>query len=223
MTHCNLFGHKSLPIALPLSIVIMGSAVGCGAQLRPDGPKRVVFNEPDGTQRIVQVAPATELRQAAIDQLMRMTSDESPEIRANAIEALSPVTSQVEPVVALALTDPNPGVRTVAVLVAGRSNLSSLAPTIRGMLNDESPFVRSGAMFALGSFGDESNLTELSILLLENPSIRVRSQAAFVLGELGEPTAIPMLNQASSVPVPNASVIEKKIFRLQIADRKSVV
>ena len=218
MTHCNLFGHKSLPIALPLSIVIMGSAVGCGAQLRPDGPKRVVFNEPDGTQRIVQVAPATELRQAAIDQLMRMTSDESPEIRANAIEALSPVTSQVEPVVALALTDPNPGVRTVAVLVAGRSNLSSLAPTIRGMLNDESPFVRSGAMFALGSFGDESNLTELSILLLENPSIRVRSQAAFVLGELGEPTAIPMLNQASSVPVPNASVIEKKIFRLQIAE-----
>ena len=199
-------------------VLVMCTAMGCGAQIRPDGPKRVIFNQPDGTQRIVEVAPAAELREIAIDRLMRMTSDPAPEIRANAIEALSSVTSQVEPIVALALSDPNAGVRTVAAMVAGKSQLRSLAPTIRTMLNDQSPYVRSAALFALGSFGDEIDLTELSQLLLDHPDTRVRSQAAFILGELGEESAIPLLQQASIVPVPNGTVIEKKLLRLQIAE-----
>lgn len=210
--------RSQMLISIPVGALLTGAFAGCGAEIRPDGPKRVVFNEPDGSQRIVEIAPATELRQVAIDKLMLMTSDPSPEIRANAIEALSPVTSQVEPIVALALSDPNAGVRTVAVLVAGRSHLNTLAPTLRLLLNDESPFVRSAAMFALGSFGDETDLTELSVLLLEHPSIRVRAQAAFILGELGEPSAVPLLRQAVNEAVPSASMIERKIFRLQIAE-----
>lgn len=199
-------------------VLLMCSTLGCGAQIRPDGPKRVIFNQPDGTQRIIEVSPAAELRQIAIDRLMMMTSDPAPEIRANAIEALSTVTSQVEPIVALALSDPNTGVRTVAAMVAGKSQLRSLTPTIRTLLHDESPYVRSAALFALGSFGDEIDLSELSQLLLDHPDTRVRSQAAFILGELGESSAIPMLQQAILSPMPNGSVIEKKLFRLQIAE-----
>lgn len=203
-------------ILLGASTILMLS--GCGAEIRPDGPKQVIFNQPDGSQRIVQVTPSAELRTLAIDRLMALTSDPSPEIRANAIEALAPVKSQVEPIVALALTDSNQGVRSVALMVAGRSHLSSLAPTIRSMLNDGSPFVRSAALYALGSFGEDVDVSELSMLLLEHRSAGVRSQAAFILGEMGESSAIPMLQQASSAPLPQASVIEKKLFRLQVAE-----
>ncbi len=201
-----------------ISILVLIGSGGCGAEIRPDGPKRVVFNEPDGSQRVIEVSPAAELRATAIDRLMRLTSDPSPEIRANTIEALSSVTSQVEPVVALALSDPNAGVRTVAAMVAGRSGLSSLTPTIRGLLDDESAFVRSAAMFAMESFGESVDLSELSVLLFEHPNPRIRSQAAFILGELGEKSAIPMLQQSMTQPMESASPIEKKLFRLQVAE-----
>ena len=204
--------------SMSTGLLMLGLLAGCGAEIRPDGNKRIVFNNPDGSQRVVEASPTSELREIAIDRLMRMTADSAPELRANAIEALAPVRSKVEPIVALALSDPNAGVRTVAIMVAGRSRLSPLAPTIRGLLNDESPFVRSAAMYALGSFGEDIDLTELSILLFEHPNPRVRSQAAFVLGELGDSSAIPMLRQAVSQPITNASVIETRLFRLQVAE-----
>ena len=102
-----------------LAVCTLPIIQGCGAEIRPDGPKRVVFTEPDGSQRVLSVAPSSELRAAAIDQLMAMTTDRNPQIRANAIEALSPVTERVEPVVALSINDPNSGVRAVAAMVVG--------------------------------------------------------------------------------------------------------
>ena len=203
--------------------LILGSVTllvlsGCGAEIRPDGPKRVVFTEPDGTQRVVEITPSSEVRQAAIDQLIEMTTDPSPQIRANAIEALSPITERVEPIVALAINDPNEGVRSVAAMVAGKRNLATLAPSLRGLLQDESPFVRCAAMFALARFGEPVDITELSSLLLDHPNPRIRSQAAFVLGELKEKSAIPLLQQAAMTRLPSASTIERKIFRLQIAE-----
>lgn len=209
----SIFALQAIAI---LSIAM--SITGCGAQIRPDGPKRVVFTEPDGTQRVIEVAPSTELREAAIDRLIELSSDRNPQIRANSIEALSPVTDRVEPIVALALNDPNAGVRSVAAMVAGQRNLATLAPSIRGLTQDSSPFVRAAAMFALSSFGEAADISELSSMLLEDPNPRVRSQAAYLLGELGEPSAIPLLQQAAVTPVSNASAIERKIFRLQIAE-----
>ena len=203
---------------LVLGACILSALAGCGAQIRPDGPKRVVFTESDGSQRVYQASASTELRKLAIDRLMLMSSDPSPELRANAIEALASVQSQVEPIVALSLSDPNPGVRAVAAMVAGQSRLSPLTPTIQGLLNDESAIVRSAALYALGSFGEEVDLTELSIQLFEDPSSGVRSQAAYILGELNDLSALPMLEQAVIMPNPNASVIQLKLFRLQVAE-----
>ena len=213
-TKFNAISTSSISVCL----LVAGLSTGCQSQIKPDGPKRIVFNQPDGSQRIVQVAPASELRELAIDRLMRLTADPSPEIRANAIEGLSTVTSQVEPIVALSLSDPNIGVRTVAAMVAGRSKLTSLAPSIELLLDDESPYVRSAALYALGSFGEEVDLTELSVLLLEHADPRIRSHAAFLLGELGESSALPMLQQAASLQVPNASEVERTLLRLQIAE-----
>jgi HEAT repeat protein len=208
----------STPISLVAIALISGTLTGCGAQIRPDGPKQVVFTDDDGSKRVVHVAESTELRDAAIDRLIQMSSDRNPQIRANAIEALSPAIDRVEPIVALSINDPNPGVRSVAVMVAGKRNLASLAPSIRGLLQDESPFVRASAMFALSRFGEDIDITELSRMLLDDPNPRVRSQAAFILGELGERSAIQLLKQGLMTPVPNASPIERRIFRLQIAE-----
>jgi HEAT repeat protein len=218
MTHTN----KKLQLSLISSICIAGVSIstlsGCGAEIRPDGPKRVVFTESDGTQRVVQVAPSDQLRKAAIERLMLMTTDPSPEMRANAIEALSPVTQQVEPIVALAMSDPNAGVRSVALMVAGEAGLTSLTPTIREMVQDESPYVQIAALYALASFGEKDDLSLLSFYLLDHPDSRIRSQAAFVIGELGESSAIPMLHQASSNAMVNTTPNERKIFRLQVAE-----
>lgn len=191
---------------------------GCGAEIRPDGPKRVVFNNPDGTQQIFETSPASELREHAINELMGMTADDAPEIRANALEALSSVKARVEPIVALALSDTNDGVRSVAAMVAGREYLITLAPSVRLLLNDSSPFVRASAMYALSTFGERVDISELSVFLLENKNPRIRSHAAFILGELGETSAIDLLQNAFREPVPNASTIEKKLYRLQLAE-----
>ncbi|MGV6814987.1 MAG: HEAT repeat domain-containing protein [Phycisphaerales bacterium] len=204
--------------AVGLLVCLAGFGVGCGAQIRPDGPKQVVFHDPDGSRKVIRTPISAELRQLAIDRLMEMTADPSAEIRANAIEALSPIRAQVEPIVAIALSDENPGVRTVATMVAGREHLRSLAPTIRDMIHDQSPYVRSAALYASSVFGEPVDLTEISVLLLEDPSPHVRSQAAFILGELGDPSAIPLLQQASMSRMPQATPIELKLFRLQIAE-----
>jgi len=212
--------HPTTRTAATLSALglMVAMLTACNAEIRPDGPKRVVFTDPDGTERVIEVSPAAELRQAAIDRLMKMSADASPQVRANAIEALSPVTDQVEPIVALALQDENPGVRSVAAMVAGRNGMRSLAPTVRTLRDDESSFVRSAALFALRQFGERPDPTELSQMLLDSPDPNIRSQAAFILGELDDASAIPMLKQAASQEVPDASSIEKKIFRLQIAE-----
>lgn len=205
-------------LRISLGGVTMLALLGCGAQIQPDGPKRVVFTEPDGTQRVVEVSPSSELREAAIERLIELTSDRNAQIRANAIEALAPVTERVEPIVALALNDPNEGVRSVAATVAGRRNLATLAPSIRGLTQDPSPYVRASALYALARFGEQVDLTELSVLLLEHPDSSVRSHAAFILGDLGERSALPLLQQAATSRAPSGSQIERKIFRLQLAE-----
>ncbi|MDF1808837.1 MAG: HEAT repeat domain-containing protein [Phycisphaerales bacterium] len=217
MTHDQrlTFGKAGISLLTSASICL---SVGCGAEIRPDGNKRVVFNEQDGSQRVIEITPDSELRRIAIDNLMRMTEDPSPEVRANAIEALSTVSTKVEPIVALALTDQNVGVKTVAIMVAGKAKLSSLSPSIRELTQDSSPFVRSAALYALGSFGEQVDLTELSSLLFEHTNPRVRSHVAYILGELGDTSAVPMLQQATFEPITNASNIETKIYRLQLAE-----
>jgi HEAT repeat protein len=222
MINAGMEGRTMLQITIStrftLGAAVLIGLAGCGAEIRPDGPKRVVYTDSAGAQRVVEVPASGELREAAIDRLIEMSTDLNPQVRANAIEALSPVTERVEPIVALSINDPNPGVRAVAAMVAGKRGLASLAPSVRGLLSDSSPFVRASALYALASFGEEVDLTELSRMLLEHENSRVRSQAAFVLGELGDRSAIPLLQQAAVTPVPNASTIERRIFRLQIAE-----
>ncbi|MEM9373879.1 MAG: HEAT repeat domain-containing protein [Planctomycetota bacterium] len=157
-------------------------------------------------------------RPVVIERLSVMAISELPQVRANAIEGLSRAGVRAESVVALALQDPNPGVRSVAASVVGRSGLIGLAPTLRVMLEDDSAFVRASAIGALHALDADVDPTELSGMLLGAENPRMRSHAAFILGEMGDQSAVPMLKQAWATPISNATEIERRLVRLQIAE-----
>ena len=161
-----------------------------------------------------------ELKAVAVEVLLELTTDPSPEIRANALEALQGHTGSLESVAALGLTDANAGVRSVAAMVVGKQGMDALGPMLRGMRNDGSPFVRASVLFALDRVGraGDADLTGLSVMLLESEDIRVSSHAAFVLGELGNRSAVPLLQQAGGRSWGQTAPIRRQLFRLQIAE-----
>ncbi|MFK7883639.1 MAG: HEAT repeat domain-containing protein [Phycisphaerales bacterium] len=199
---------------------------GCGFKIEPDPELMGTGNssvspetkteQPEPVEQTFESRSIT--RSNMIDRLMIMATSPSPQVRANAIEGLSRAGGRAEPVVALALRDENAGVRSVAVTVAGRAGFRSLSPTLRSLLTDSSPFVRASAVGALNALGAPTNPSELSDMLLSSQNPRLRSHAAFVLGELGDATAVPMLQQAWSTPIRNASEVERRLVRLQIAE-----
>ena len=231
-------------VGISLGVALGG---GCGFRLEPDPefmasrgqlPENTVVEStgaaPTGEERGgVDASPArasvgdpqvrvlSEMeftRPAVIDRLMVMATSDVAQVRANAIEGLERAGARAEPVVALALRDENPGVRSVAASVAGRAKLVDLEPTLRGLLADESPFVRASTIGALNAMGRSADPSELSEMLLNARNSRLRSHAAFVLGELGDSSAVPLLKQARAMPIRNASEVERRLVRLQIAE-----
>lgn len=204
----------------PMSVLIVAAAatiVGCGFKIEPDP----AFMATQGGEPSATSTPASEARSArevAIDRLVEMAGSTNPQVRANAVEGLARTGARSEAVVALALRDENPGVRSVAAMVAGRARLSSLAPTLRAMGDDPSQFVQASVLCSLHRMGEAGDPTPVSRMLLESPDPRLRAHAAFVLGEMGDPSAIPMLQQAWSAPMRNTTESERRIFRLQVVE-----
>lgn len=160
----------------------------------------------------------SQLRERALDELMRASASDWALERANALEGLLEAPSRVESIAAAGLSDPNEGVRSVAAMVVGRAQLTALAPAIRPLLSDESAYVRASAIFALAKLGDKVDRTPLSNLLFDQPTARMRAHVAYILGELGDSSAVSMLGDAGSRRTPGASAIEQKLLDLQIAE-----
>lgn len=204
----------------PIGLLLSASAVtltGCGFKIEPDP----AFMAAQGGEPSAASTPASEARSArevAIDRLVEMAGSTSAQVRANAVEGLARTGGRSEAVVALALRDENPGVRSVAAMVAGRARLTSLAPTLRTMVEDPSQFVQASVMGAMHTMGEGVDPTPVSRMLLESHDPRLRAHAAFVLGEMGDPSALPMLQQAWSAPMRNTTEIERRIFRLQVVE-----
>ncbi len=99
-------------------------------------------------------------------------SAKSPEapIRANAVEAASLAPDRLKTIIDQALDDHNPGVRTVAAMSVGKAHLTKLAPRVRPLLTDQSPYVKSAAIYALAKCGFEVDRSPLAGLLLHDPS-----------------------------------------------------
>ena len=161
----------------------------------------------------------SELRERAIELLGdTAVNDPAPELRANAVEALSMAPSRFEGVAPAALLDENLGVRAVTALAAGRIRQRSLMPAVEPLLNDDSPIVRASAIFAMRRFGAPTDPTPLATMLMSDPSPRARAHAAMLLGDLGDPSARTMLREAAGARLHRAPLGEVRLLQLQIAE-----
>lgn len=161
----------------------------------------------------------TALRERAFAMLVDGTSHEAALVRANACEALIDYPARLTPLARRLIDDPNEGVRSVALVAAGRAGLEIItrakAPAAE---RDESGYVRASASFALAANKLPTNRRGLAEALLTDPSPLVRGHAALLMGLLGEPSAAGPLKEAAALSLPRASEREVAILRLQVAE-----
>jgi HEAT repeat protein len=158
------------------------------------------------------------IRERAISLIGESANSTDARIRTNAVEAASLAPERLQPVIARALDDRNAGVRTVAAMAVGKASLAKLAGRVRPLLMDDSPYVRSAAIYALARCGAEVDRTPLASMLLSDPSIRVRSHVAFILGELGDQSAVPLLHESVREHPTGITPDQFKLFELQAAE-----
>lgn len=170
----------------------------------------------------------SQLREKAIDLLVKASVDREALLRANSIEGLHAAPGRVEEAVRSGLNDENPGVRFVAAYTVGKLKLKKSVPFVEPLLSDSDSRVRAAAIFALNSCGramDPSPLAEM--LQSEDPLIR--SEAARILGELGNKSAIPMLKAAAATAdsrnkarfgggMDERLMQSERVFQLQVAE-----
>lgn len=199
-------------------LVLLG---GCAAGTRTTGPSttgRAAAAPEETVLSYRDPVTRSQLRERALDELMKSTSSEWSLERANAIEGMLEAPSRVESVAAAGLNDGNEGVRSVAAMVVGKAKLRGLASSVRGLVHDESDYVRVSSIFALASLGEDVDRTPLSQMLFDERSTHVRAHAAYILGELGDRSALTMLGEAASTTTPGATEIQQKLLELQIAE-----
>lgn len=157
-------------------------------------------------------------RERAIAVIETLATHPDAQVRANAVEAASLTATRMLPVIEAGLGDPSAGVRSVAALAVGKERLTDLAPKVRPLLKDSSNHVRVSAIFALVQCGQDVDQTPLAAYLLEDPSPLVNRNAAYVLGELGNPTALPLLQNAVRVRAARVAPSQQRILQLQLAE-----
>lgn len=158
------------------------------------------------------------IREDAFVLLTDFAEAPEPELRANAIEAMSGAPGRIERYIAQGLIDTNEAVRFSAAMVAGYDRIDALTPSLLALLNDTSPSVRAAAIYALVRCGEPVDRSSLAVTLLDHPSPRHRANVAFVLGELGDPSALPLLRDAVRDQMTTASQSQVRILRLQISE-----
>ncbi|GMV27151.1 MAG: hypothetical protein AMXMBFR58_31820 [Phycisphaerae bacterium] len=195
------------------------STTGSSPAQQPPADRAVAaVDRPAYTDDFSTAVVRSALREQAIETLLAGGRSRDPSIRANAAEAAQLAPQRLESLIAAALKDDNLGVRAVGAVSVGKAKLRSLAPALRPLMSDSSPFVRSSALFGLQCCGETVDLTPLSTFLLDDPSPKVRSHAAYLLGELGDKSAIPMIKTAAKKPMPRASEADVRLMQLQFAE-----
>ncbi|HZW06668.1 MAG TPA: HEAT repeat domain-containing protein [Phycisphaerales bacterium] len=140
-------------------------------------------------------------------------------LRANAIEGLLAMPGRLEPILRAALSDKSIGIRSVAAMAAGKAKVRGLNDQLQTLAAnaDESPLVRAAAVFALQRNGVATDPSILAGMLM-SPDTQQKSLAAFILGELGNPSAVPMLQQALNAAPSRSDSLKDRLMHLQIAE-----
>lgn len=108
------------------------------------------------------------------------------------------------PPLLLALRDPQPVVRQLALWGLSEMRFPETAPAVAAMLADPDAQVRAEAAGALGDMGERRWLAAL-IVMLEDREAVVRSRVAHALGDLQASAAIPALQQRVSDAEPKVA------------------
>ena len=153
---------------------------GCAAQPTRKLSSGSLTVPAETAQKYQDPIAASALRERALDMLTSMVQDKDPQLRANAIEAMSVTPVRLESLLGPALRDENPGVRSTAAQMIGKAQLRNSVAAVRPLLNDSSPFPRASAIYALKRCGENVDLTPLGQLLLGDPSPRVQIGRAHV-------------------------------------------
>ena len=206
-------------------------AVGCSGAARSEAPgqtqmwgSRQLSTTDKGSAGMATPAGArivppngTEGRELALSILLQAARSPDPSQRANSLEALSGERAALKDVLRESLGDPNRGVRFAACMCAGRAKLESMGNLIEPLALDESGSVRAAALFALSRMGRRVDLTPLAALAMSDDP-EVRGNAVLVLGELGDPSAIPLVEAVAGRPLKSGDVSRARIVDLQCAE-----
>jgi HEAT repeat protein len=98
------------------------------------------------------------------------------------------------------LKDPNEYIRSRGAWALGRIGDPRAVSSLIGLLNDPSFDAPIRAVEALGSLKAREATSHLTTVLFSGSSKRLRYEAALALGEIGDPSAIPALENAISDP-----------------------
>lgn len=163
--------------------------------------------------------PVQDAELQAVQTLLDASRSEQALLRMNAIEAAKAMPDRAQPMVQLALNDPNPAVRFAALVTAGRLKLEGVGRQAQEMSYDsEQPdYVQAAAIFAAHRCGQEADLGRLAQMLF-HPDLRQRSNAAMLFGLTEDASAIPVLKDAARQPMYRAGPLERELLRVQIAE-----
>jgi len=148
-------------------------------------------------------------KQEAVDPLIAVLTDESPEVRKGAAKALGEIGDPraVEPLIAALAQpeaspldppeeDPAPqkrALRTVADALGNLGDPRAVEPLIDA-LADDAPSVRRSAAAALGRIADARAVGPLSDAAVTDEAGPVQSAAVAALGEIGDPAGVDALS-----------------------------
>ena len=134
----------------------------------------------------------------AVPILMSALSEKSPAVRSIAAVSLGKLKAEKAiPALTKGLHDPNPGVRaaSVAALLHLSSPFNLVAQTVRELIPDKNPGIRSGIAKALEN-GQGRDVVGTLFLLLNDPVPKPRITAARSLGRIGSRHTLARLKQA---------------------------
>ncbi|MFP4224274.1 MAG: HEAT repeat domain-containing protein [Phycisphaeraceae bacterium] len=157
------------------------------------------------------------VRPQAVDEVLAASRSDDAFLRANAIEAAQSIPDRILPLVELGLEDEHPAVRFAALMSIGKLELTSLADAAAALREDESPSVRAAALFAGRRCDAGVDISPLAAMLA-SPDPTLRGNVVMLLGELGDPSAIAMIQDLADRPMPRAATERLALIRLQAAE-----
>lgn len=156
------------------------------------------------------------VRSQAIHEVLLAFHSDNAVMRTNALEAIEPIRDRARPLAEIGLGDKSVPVRFAALMTVGKLQLKSLADQAKAMIHDKNPSIRAAAIFAAHQCGLNVSIAPLAGLFA-SPDPTVRGNTALVLGQMGNRSAVAMIQDLAQQPMPRASESRQAVVQLQVA------